>query len=133
MRAGFPKESGPVGVMLHEHDLGRIEIKGLETALARHAAGEQGADNDVLEHAENFIALLREHIIKEDNILFRLADQRLSAQEQAKLSEGFAAAEQGGVACVKKSEFIALLDRMERESQFETMESSPVVRASENP
>jgi hemerythrin-like domain-containing protein len=117
VRIGFSAESGPVGVMLSEHDLGRIEISGMHDALEKYSAGEPDAGMDLVAHAQNFAALLRNHIMKEDNILFVMADQRLSAQDQTRLSEGFAEAERTGEACIMKKDLVALLERMERESQ----------------
>jgi len=117
VRIGFSAESGPVGVMLNEHDLGRIEIKGMHDALEKYAASEPDAEKDLVTHAENFVVLLRNHIMKEDNILFAMADQHLSVQDQTRLSEGFAEAERTGEACMLKNDLIALLERMERESR----------------
>jgi len=117
VRIGFSAESGPVGVMLSEHDLGRTEIKGMHEALDRYSANELDAGKDLVAHAENFAGLLRNHIMKEDNVLFVMADQRLSQQDQTRLSEGFAEAERTGKACMMKKDLVALLERMERESQ----------------
>jgi hemerythrin-like domain-containing protein len=96
VRIGFSPQSGPVGVMLSEHDLGRVEIRGMHAALERYSAGEPEAEKVLVAHAENFVVLLRNHIMKEDNILFAMADQRLSAQDQTRLSESFAEAERTG-------------------------------------
>ena len=36
---GFPREGGPTGVMLHEHELGRAHVRGMDEAIELAAAG----------------------------------------------------------------------------------------------
>lgn len=71
--AGIPKENGPIGVMLTEHELGRSYIKQMAESLSQGKA-----DQHFLEGAEKYITLLRSHIEKENNILFPMGASRLS-------------------------------------------------------
>ena len=62
----------PIQQMLHEHDLGRRYIKELE-------AGIKSSDlPKVLAGARSYVYLLKDHIYKEDNILYPIADEALS-------------------------------------------------------
>ena len=87
---GIPKDGGPVGVMLAEHDLGRSHIRGMDEALRRLEAEHREAAADLVEHALAYADLLSNHIQKEDNILFVLADRILDEAEQRELAEAFA-------------------------------------------
>ena len=73
---GFPSDTGPVMVMLHEHDLGRGLVKTL-----RERSEKDGWDDDdlrtVKEAGTKYITLLRQHINKEDTILFPMAKASL--------------------------------------------------------
>lgn len=76
---GFPMDEGPLAVMMHEHDEGRRLIAKLGQAQEtprpwppEAAAGFQAA-------ARGYVSLLRMHISKEDNVLYRLADAQLPA------------------------------------------------------
>ncbi|MDP4272116.1 MAG: hemerythrin domain-containing protein [Bacteroidota bacterium] len=91
---GFSPVQGPVAVMLHEHVQGRNYVKGMADGIARLRGGESGAINDIYQNLAGYAQLLQSHIGKENNILFRMADQALSAEEQAGLLEQFAAVEQ---------------------------------------
>jgi hemerythrin-like domain-containing protein len=86
---GFPRDGGPVGVMLAEHEQGRAYIRGMDENIDAAAAGDSNAIRRFGEQADGYIALLRQHIYKEDNILFRLADRTLSDAEQQQLLEKF--------------------------------------------
>ena len=66
---GIPKDGGPIGVMLAEHEMKRGYVKEL-------AGGK-------IEAAGDIISLLRDHINKENNILYPMAEQVLSEEELA--------------------------------------------------
>lgn len=87
-QAGVPSEGGPVGVMLHEHNLGREHIQGMRASLDRLHAGED-AGEDFARHALAYVELLRGHIEKENNVLFNMAEHILPKVEHARLAECF--------------------------------------------
>jgi len=82
-RKGVPRDGGPIGVMLHEHELGREAVRRMDTALG---AGESRA---FCEHARAYVELLRDHIGKEDDVLFRIAESILDEGERAALLDEF--------------------------------------------
>ncbi|HEY6103772.1 MAG TPA: hemerythrin domain-containing protein [bacterium] len=63
-KAGVPEAGGPVAVMLEEHDRGRALLRVMES----------GAAADRARAAREYVGLLREHIDKENGVLFPLAD-----------------------------------------------------------
>ena len=74
---GFPRQEGPIAVMLHEHDLGRSLVSALD-ALAQQSTTWSQEDRGTLEQTvQEFSALLRRHIQKEDQVLYPMADARL--------------------------------------------------------
>lgn len=93
-RAGIPREGGPIGCMLSEHEEGRRLIKAIESNLAAAAAGEAGAVRTFRAAIRDYVALLREHIQKEDNVLFVMADRVLDRGEQSNVIAGFDRAEE---------------------------------------
>lgn len=86
---GFPRQGGPTGVMLHEHERGREHIRGMDAVVEQAATGDAAAVGTFCQHAEGYIDLLREHIAKEDHCLFGMAAQALSPAEQQELTEQF--------------------------------------------
>jgi hemerythrin-like domain-containing protein len=80
--AGIPKENGPVGVMLSEHVTGRGYIKDMEVSNRDVKAGRYEAAGLIADSMLNYVNLLQNHIQKEENILFRMADRVLPAQVQ---------------------------------------------------
>jgi len=87
---GIPEEGGPIGVMLHEHDVGRDCVRRM-----REAAEADDFDGPAFATAaKQFIPLLRQHIFKENNILFRMAANVLSEADDADMNEKFSQVEQ---------------------------------------
>lgn len=86
---GVPVEGGPIGMMLHEHTLGRKLLADIRSNLASAGQGDQEACATVRDRATQYIGLLRNHIWKEDNVLFRMARGVLDASSCQQLMERF--------------------------------------------
>ena len=70
---GFPVDSGPIAVMLAEHDIGREFVKVLKDVLANINSDKTVAVSRVVESLHGFAEHLRQHISKEDTILYPMA------------------------------------------------------------
>ncbi len=86
---GVPRQGGPIGVMLMEHDQGRAFIRGMGDAATKYAQGDKTATPALIQNALGYINLLRQHIAKENDILFAMADQILADADQTKLFDAF--------------------------------------------
>ena len=86
---GMPWEGGPIAVMLAEHDQGRGYIRGMGEALEKMRAGE-AAGQSFAKNALGYVALLRQHIDKEGNILFTMAEHLIPAARHETLAFEFA-------------------------------------------
>ncbi len=85
---GVPNQGGPIGVMLHEHVLGRELITSMREALQ---------NNDLEKFkviAVDYRDLLQQHIQKENTVLFPLADRLIGDEKQMELFKLFEAYEE---------------------------------------
>jgi hemerythrin-like domain-containing protein len=89
---GFSQQQGPVAVMLHEHVEGRNYIKAVADSLPLYNKGDKSVREEISQNILGYVSLLRNHIAKENNILFRMADNVLSDPEQQKLLSEFESA-----------------------------------------
>jgi hemerythrin-like domain-containing protein len=89
-QSGITRQGGPIGVMLAEHDVGRGHIREMAQAIVML---KQGANQPAAEifgqHARAYVAMLKQHIFKEDNVLFVMAENRLSAAQKQSLLREF--------------------------------------------
>ncbi|MEK6875456.1 MAG: hemerythrin domain-containing protein [Nanoarchaeota archaeon] len=73
----------PVEQMLYEHDSGRNFVKGIEDRM------KEKNRKKVIENALCYVQLIREHIFKEDNILYPMAEEALSMKTQKEMLSKF--------------------------------------------
>lgn len=109
---GIPKDHGPVGMMLLEHEEGRQFVKGMADNIALYKAGKKEALKAVFQNMIGYVNLLRNHIAKENNILFRMADQVLSDDEQTALLNSFGIAEAANIGREKMEEYLARVNEL---------------------
>jgi hemerythrin-like domain-containing protein len=83
VKKGIPNEGGPIGMMLKEHAQGREYI----AQMSRYI--EEKNIDGFNRGAEQYRDLLRNHIEKENNVLFQMADKVIDEQEQAIMFEKF--------------------------------------------
>ena len=86
---GIPREGGPIGVMLMEHEEGRGYVRAMAEALSAAKQQPAAARPKLVGNAMAYVRLLKEHILKEDEILFNMADDVLTPEEQKELLREF--------------------------------------------
>jgi hemerythrin-like domain-containing protein len=84
---GIPREMGPIGVMCDEHVVGRAHVGRMREQL------RLGRRDALCRESLEYVALLRQHIRKEDEVLFQMARQVMRADEVRRLAGSFAEAD----------------------------------------
>jgi len=114
-KAGFSLQAGPVAVMLHEHTEGRQYVARLAEATDRFAAGDRSAVDGIIRNALNYANLLRQHIQKEDLVLYPMAENILGNAGIDRMQTGFEKVEieSGGT----EARYLSLLDTMKLEKE----------------
>jgi len=98
MALGMPKETGPLAVMLMEHEMGRAYARHMVKALPGARAGDPEAREILVNSARGYVNLIRAHINKEDNVLFNMADQMVTGPACRNLCDAY------GVVCQRRFE-----------------------------
>ena len=108
--AGIPKAGGPIGVMLSEHEHGRALVRQMAAAWQKYRSGDRAAAAVVIASARDYSAFLNAHIFKENNVLFPMAEARLSADSQRRLLEEFERLEIERIGAGRHEQFHKTLD-----------------------
>lgn len=90
---GMPRDNSPVAAMLMEHDQGREFVRGMEAAVHEAEGGGTDSYQAIADNALGYAALLREHISKEDDILYPLAERVIPETMRTGILQGYQAAE----------------------------------------
>lgn len=112
---GIPSEGGPVGMMLMEHEEGRSYVRSMLAALNLIETKNEAAKDSLLQSAQAYCRLLREHIQKEDDVLFRMADDVIPADDQKALLAAFAQHEAEEMGAGVHEKYLALVRELESE------------------
>ncbi len=86
---GMSKDDGPIAVMLFEHKQGRALVAQMAEALPAAREGLELGIGRFDNAARAYIGLLRGHILKEDNVLFNMADYMFDAPGCARLCDRY--------------------------------------------
>lgn len=103
---GFSIETGPVGVMLAEHVQGREYVKKMAEGVSILKEGDHSATSIIREAMLGYAVLLQNHIAKENNILFKMADNLMSTQEEEHICTDFRNIDKGEVTGISTSDYI---------------------------
>lgn len=111
---GMPEKQSPIEAMHIEHDQGRAFVRAMAEAAERALAGEAGQIPAIAENAAGYIELLREHIDKEDNVLYPLAERILPEEVRASMVAAYDNAEAHTPGLEEK--YQRLVDEYERQA-----------------
>ncbi len=112
---GLSKKSGPVAVMLAEHEEGRRLAQGMRQSTERFQAGEIRMREQLVQNTRDYISLLRQHIPKEDKVLFPMADKVIPAEQQEKILTAFEAYDKDASGEGMHEKYYGLAERLEKE------------------
>jgi hemerythrin-like domain-containing protein len=112
VKHGIPNEGGPIAVMLNEHQMGRGFIKALTGFFEEFKSGNKQAIKGIISSSMSYVDLLRNHIEKENNVLFSMADKVLSETEQSKIFDAFEKLEVEKIGLGKHEEYHRLLKEL---------------------
>ncbi len=110
---GIPREGGPIGMMLFEHEEGRGYVKAMVMALSHAKQDPQAARTELFQNARAYLRLLREHIAKEDQVLFEMVDSALTPEEHKKLLREFDEHEEKELGAGIHEKYLAIAKELE--------------------
>jgi len=113
--AGVPRIGGPIGAMLAEHERGRLLTYEMRSAAERIRAGEPAAEDKLWLSAQGYVDLLRPHILKEDTVLFPMADRVIPGEQQRVLAEAFERIEREEIGEGVHEKYLGAAAALERE------------------
>lgn len=90
---GVPRENSPLAVMMDEHETGRRFVRNIERSANQFIHGDKAVRVQIIQNSESYARLLKDHIYKEDAVLYPMADKILSEADQQRLDEEFSRVE----------------------------------------
>jgi len=103
---GMPTHVGPIGVMLSDHEAGREYIARMGLAC------ESANAADFSKAGLSYVELMRDHIAKEDGVLFPMAESMLDEAGRAELVEAFRNFEHEDLGAGTHERMLAIADEL---------------------
>lgn len=110
-KRGIPREGGPIGVMLVEHQIGREMVMKIREALLRHEKDTK-AREDVTRICSDYVVHLRQHIFKEENILFQMGGGVMNDDDHKTTVECYERTEEERVGVAGHEEMLRLAEKL---------------------
>lgn len=108
---GVPRDGGPLGVMLAEHDQSRDVLPRLVAVAKRYLSGDRGALEDLRAAFAAYSTLLKGHFWKENDILYPMARRVMSEQDGAAVVAGIEAIE-ASIGAGTRAKYYTLAERI---------------------
>lgn len=109
---GIPNNGGPISVMLAEHELSREYIRNINRELLNYGSADPLHLTEMTGNMRAYIELLNDHIRKENDVLFEMADKLLSEEVQESLYCQFEEIEENVIGPGMHEEFHHMLEKM---------------------
>ena len=114
---GVPEQGGPIGVMLSEHERGREFTRAMRAGAEKWQAGDETGRLQALQAAQEYVTLLHHHIVKENNVLFPMADRLIPLDAHAQVFEDFERVEHEETGEGVHEKYLALAEALETEAK----------------
>lgn len=85
-KRGLPHDTGPIAVMLAEHEEGRRLVRHISSVIDSYTESDRPL---LAQLCDDYVTLLTQHILKENNVLFSMADDLLTPDDQAQVFQQY--------------------------------------------
>ncbi|CAH2214687.1 hemerythrin domain-containing protein [Tepidibacter aestuarii] len=111
-------KNGPIYGMLAEHDMGRLYILNLESALEKVRKGDEDSKVDIIANAISYTDLLNRHIDKEDNAIYKFGEKNLSKEAIIEVEEKCREIEKSAANRDIQNKYMKIIEELEEISKY---------------
>ena len=113
---GMSSQAGPIAIMMAEHERGREFTRAMRGSALRLETGDAAAKDEVLVSVRGYVALLSQHIAKEDGVLFPLANSVIPVSQHDQLVIDFERVEHEETGEGIHEKYLTLAQALEKEA-----------------
>jgi len=117
---GVSRQDGPLGVMLQEHTRSKELLARLKPLADTYAGGDDSVLEELSRVYGEYIALLKQHFWKENDILYPMGERALSQSDGDRVVEGIVATE-NAISPDTRSRYYGLADEIMRWGQIKDL------------
>jgi hemerythrin-like domain-containing protein len=84
-RRGASRTAGPLALAIREHQTSRAAARTIRMAAERWEGGDESARDDLANECRQLVSVLKQHIAREDQLLFPMAQDMIPAEDHFQL------------------------------------------------
>src|ERR1035437_328611 len=92
--SGIPKEKAPLSIINYEHILAKRYLNEISSCVVNCKIGNDFSGELLADSLINYVVLIQNHIKREEEIVFPLANEAFSIEKQNEISQKFEVIEQ---------------------------------------
>lgn len=112
---GFSREVGPIHCMLSDHENNRALTREMIEAAKEYRSSGKDAGQRFAAAAERYVSVLREHIQKENLVLFVMAENAIPAEEEPELLAKFEEVDHNKIGDAEIKRLLTLRDNLSQQ------------------
>jgi len=113
----LPNDKEELSVMLYEHALARNFLKDINNCVVNCKIGNSFSQELLAESMMKYVFLIKNHIKKEEKIIFPMANKVLTEEEQEEINKQFEKIEQSIIHHDMREHYHRLLDKLKMKYQ----------------
>jgi hemerythrin-like domain-containing protein len=113
--AGVSDRGGLINELLQEHEQGRLLVHEVRAAAEKFRGGDVGSAGLIWYNARKYVDLLREHMNKEEVLLFPLVERVIHGERRIQLAKDFDRVEEEETGEGQHERYLAAAGALERE------------------
>ena len=110
--SGIPNEKAPLSIINYEHTLAKRYLKDISSCVVNCKIGNDFSGELLADSLTNYVVVIKNHIQREEEIVFPIANEVLSSEKQNEISQRFEAIEQNNISLSFFDRFNKLLKKL---------------------
>jgi len=110
--SGIPKETAPLSIINYEHTLAHRYLKDISSCVVNCKIGNDFSGELLADSLTNYVVVIKNHIQREEEIIFPIANEVLSSEKQNEISQRFEDIEQKNISLSFFDRFNKLLKKL---------------------
>lgn len=110
--SGIPKETAPLSIINYEHTTAKRYLKDISSCVVNCKIGNDFSGELLADSLTNYVTVTKNHIQREEEIVFPIANEVLSVEKQNEILQRFDEIEQRNISNSFNDHFNKLLNKL---------------------
>ena len=110
--SGIAKDTAPLSIINYEHTISKSYLKDISSCVVNCKIGNDFSGELLADSLTNYVVVIKNHIQREEEVIFPIANEVLSAEKQYEISQRFEDIEQKYFSKSLNDQYTTLLNKL---------------------